>query len=71
MPLTQRAALTKDRTNAKADVLQHRHFAVIAGIIRDLPRAQRGDVAERFANKLRETNSRFDFNRFIAACLKE
>lgn len=64
------AALRKDSTNATTrDVLQHRHFAVIAGVIKESFGGRlRADVAKAFAEKLGETNAKFDHLRFMAAC---
>lgn len=70
--LKPEAALRKDRANRTArNVLQHRHFAVIAGIIQSFSydHSLRRHVADRFANKLAETHSNFDRDRFIKACL--
>ena len=77
MALTTEAALRKDKTNAAAPfdgTLQHRHFAVIAGIIASMPnhaptlRTAKRSVALQFADKLADTNPRFDRARFLAAC---
>lgn len=69
MALSTDAALRKDRSNASSD-MQHRHFATVAAIIRDLPmtEADRECVAEHFAAELRCTNPRFDRTRFLRAC---
>jgi hypothetical protein len=68
--LKPEAALRKDRTNARAAVLQHRHYAVIAGIISEsFSPITRQEVAYRFAEKLAETNPKFDRARFLKACL--
>ena len=66
------AAYRKDRTNAKAkNVMQHRHLAVIAGIINTrFSGLERIDTADKFAAELAKTNSNFDRERFLAACLK-
>jgi hypothetical protein len=65
----------KDKRTALRGVeLQHRHFSFIAAVIRDMPdhspslRAQRQSVANAFADACRATNSRFDRDRFLAAC---
>lgn len=77
MALTQESALRKDKRNAAGDMngsLQHRHFAVIAGIIASMPdhaatlRAAKLSVAWQFADKLGGTNPRFDRKRFLLAC---
>lgn len=58
------AALRKDLSTGK-DALQHRHFATIAAILRNIG----ADTAtvEAFADELRATNPRFDRARFLAA----
>jgi hypothetical protein len=52
--------------------MQKRHYETIAKIIRDLPIAQdgltKGLIVERFAQALKETNPRFNPERFIQAC---
>lgn len=72
MALKASAAHHKDITTGLA-TLEHRHFATIATIIRDMQ--NRGFtnsdcilVAEHFANQLRATNPKFDRKRFLAAC---
>jgi hypothetical protein len=58
--------------NAKTASMQHRHFATIARIIRDMRHsgwtADADRVAECFARELRATNPRFQASRFLAAC---
>ena len=68
--LTSESALRKDRTNASGPTLEHRHFAVIAEIIRamDEPNALQGLWANHFADQLANTNPRFDRARFLKAC---
>jgi len=74
MALTTEAAARKDRTTRTT--LEHRHFATVAAIIRDMRgnldlRFSQGEVdrvAEHFAAELRSTNPRFDRKRFLAAC---
>lgn len=68
MPLTTTAALRKDRSHATAEMgdLQHRHFSVIAGILRELNASP--DYCEQWADRLRHTNPRFDRDRFLRAC---
>lgn len=70
MPLSYKAALQKDRTNAKALVqFQHRHFAIIASLIRDS--GERTEDKRRIANilaqGLEKTNPNFDRARFFSA----
>lgn len=71
MPLTAQAALNKDQRAAPA-LMQHRHYATIAQIIRDMRDYLQGDsharVIEHFANSLARTNTNFNRARFIAAC---
>jgi len=53
-------------------LMQHRHFAVIAGLIADLDdKGIRIHVAEHFRRGLARTNERFDGARFIKACKLE
>lgn len=75
MALSAAAAARKDRTTET--MMQHRHFATIAAIIRDMDTVNnqehgfidvREDVAEHFADVLAKTNPRFDRARFLAAC---
>lgn len=65
MALTTQAALRKDRRNARGPELQHRHYAVIAGILKDW---RNRSTAEFFADRLRATNPNFDRDRFLRAC---
>lgn len=74
MPLTKNTAHRKD-LNAGIGDMQHRHFATIATIIREmgegampLDRASREMISHRFADRLRSTNPRFDRRRFLLAC---
>ena len=81
--LTQSSALRKDiRNAAKAGgswpgVLQHRHFAFIAGVVKAMPdhapslRAQKRSIALAFADACAGTNPRFDRRRFLLACGEE
>lgn len=79
MALTIESALRKDKTNkhGNLDGMQHRHFAVIAGIIADMSshapslRTAKRSVALTFADKLASTNQRFDRRRFLLACGEE
>lgn len=77
MSLTPETAARKDRTQPSGNEMQHRHFATIAAIIRDMDFVHTGtqgfvdireDVATHFANGLARTNPRFDRKRFLAAC---
>ena len=72
MPLSDHAALRKDRWNSShVRTLQHRHYAVIAGIIAGMPdEATREASTRAFATVLR-ANPRFDVSRFVAACAVE
>lgn len=80
MSLTTESALRKDKRNAAGNLdgtLQHRHFAVIAGIIASMPshaatlRTAKRSIALQFADKLAGTNPRFDRRRFFLACGEE
>lgn len=66
--LTNASKLVKDKRNANADVLQHRHFAVVAGIVAKIDASKRLEVAKHFADELASTNTRFDRTRFLRAC---
>lgn len=67
--LTSQAAHRKDLTTGLAE-MQHRHFATVATIIREMPADVYGpeQVAEIFAARLRSTNPNFDRERFLRAC---
>lgn len=70
MPLSLKAELAKD-VKAGLGEMQHRHFATIATILREIPddmfsRA----IANHFADRLAETNPRFNRQRFLSACMK-
>jgi hypothetical protein len=69
MPLSAKAASSKDKASGKTATLQHRHFAFIASVI-----ATSGERAEDkrrwanyFAHDLARTNPRFDRARFFFA----
>lgn len=53
------------------DTMQRRHFEVIASIIKtsEITEKERVKLANMFANKLGRYNSKFDADRFVAACL--
>lgn len=75
MALKPQAAHRKDLT-AGIGPMEHRHFATVATIIREMgdgampvDRATREMVAYHFAERLRETNPNFDKGRFLRACL--
>lgn len=70
MTLTLESALRKDKRNASRTIggMQHRHFAIIAGIIAQMEPEARARVAREFAAKLAPTNPRFDRKRFLMAC---
>jgi hypothetical protein len=68
MPMTNNSMLAKDRRNAKANIMQHRHFAVIAGVIAKIHPRMRSEIAWHFAGELRETNPKFNQERFLRAC---
>jgi hypothetical protein len=66
--LTERSMLAKDKRNASAPVLEHRHFAVVAGIIAKIHPRMRSEIAYHFAGELRSTNPKFNEARFLRAC---
>lgn len=77
MPLKAGAALRKDQTNAFASSMEHRHFATIAAILKELTPARdklslslttHRYICRLFADRLATTNPRFDRSRFLAAC---
>lgn len=71
MALSPEAAARKDKTMPSGrEVMQHRHFAVIADIISNLPHGAkiRRQVAEHFADELASTNPKFNRRRFLQAC---
>ena len=76
MALKADAAARKDALGATHPAtLQHRHFAVIAGILADMDgencgvsRGQHREICEHFADRLAATNPNFDRARFLAAC---
>ena len=49
--------------------LQHRHYKAIARIIAMLPTPQRKHIAAHFADELRSTNAKFDYQRFFDAAM--
>jgi len=75
MALSNTAALNKDQLGAKHPAtMQHRHFAVIAGVLADLgPNQgvfpnQNLAICQHFADGLAESNPKFDRARFLKAC---
>lgn len=75
--LNDKSALRKDRKSAgDFCTMQHRHFAVVAGVIAGFPQSRgpvedfdfRDNVAELFADAFAKTNPRFDRARFLRAC---
>lgn len=78
MPLSQTAALSKDTRNASQPVMQHRHYAMIAGILRTFEfsnttrfnnhEKDRAEIVTHFADCLASTNPNFDRTRFLRAC---
>lgn len=63
--LTNESATRKDITAGKAG-MEHRHFATIATILRNI--GADGATCERWADELAPTNPRFDRARFLRAC---
>lgn len=71
MPLTTQTAYRKDIATAYTSKFQHRYFATIAAIIKDMNSCTSysgEDIANHFADKLARTNSRFNRARFLKAC---
>jgi hypothetical protein len=62
----------KDKTTAARGVhLEHRHYAFIAAVIREMATEGHNaaaEVAERFAKACAGTNVKFNRERFLAAC---
>lgn len=77
MTLTLRNAANKDRASGTTALpsFQHRHFAAIATMIRELPITTDEEseyqqiVADSFARQLQASNPKFDRTRFICACI--
>jgi len=70
MALSTVAAYDKDRWTGKSHIiLQHKHFAFIAEVIRanGFSEDERKRIAETFANELQATNPNFDWDRFMRA----
>ena len=67
MSLSIETAARKDRRAGLCE-MQHRHFAAIAAIIKNLHGGLSVPVADHFANRLAATNPRFDRARFLKAC---
>jgi len=69
MALKTKAAHRKDISTGIAN-MEHRHFATIATIIREMQPDVYGpeQVAEIFADRLCATNPNFDRARFLRAC---
>lgn len=74
MTLTIESAARKDAANAHAATFEHRHFATVAAIIKDLrtfmPSKAHDTMTAHFADAMARTNPRFDRRRFLAACEK-
>lgn len=64
--------IEQDRNLYLMSKLSRQDFQLIAETIRDLPdTASRDVVAQRFADALKATNPRFDFDRFVKVSLSE
>lgn len=49
--------------------LERRHFVLIADVLSDFNRTSEGRaIALAFANRLKSTNERFQYTRFLEAC---
>ena len=71
MTLSTHAALAKDKRHAtgKINTMQHRHYAIIAGILKQvIDNDTQVRMVELFARKLGEDNPNFDHLRFLRAC---
>ena len=69
MPLSTQAAMQKDKASAGFCKMEHRHFALIAGVIANMTDANsRYETAYLFGLSLRKTNPSFDHDRFMRAC---
>lgn len=75
--MTDAAAMQKDRHGGDTSAFQHRHFAAVADIIRNMDKVNnqehgfidiREDVAEHFAAAFRRGNPKFSTDRFLIAC---
>jgi len=66
--LTRHAAANKDRLGGDAHAFQHRHYAFVAAIIRQMPYDDRLAVAPFFADRFQE-NPRFQRGRFLDAAI--
>ena len=73
--LSMEAAKSKDKWTAKYGVvLQHRHFAFIASVIKGMPdqipwpNTHKASVAVAFADACSRSNPRFERERFLKAC---
>ena len=55
-------------TNIRHDVLQRRHYELIAMIIAAMPDVERWFTAEHFADELERTHANFDRVTFLRAC---
>lgn len=65
MALTDESATRKDLRSGIGG-LQHRHFATIAAILKDMATDQA--TCFDWADRLRYTNPKFDRDRFLRAC---
>lgn len=68
-PVLTTASANRKDLNAGFATMEHRHFATIAAIVRDIDDPKvRFCMATHFADRLDRTNPKFDRNRFMAAC---
>ncbi len=65
MPLTRESAKRKDITTGRAP-MEHRHFATIATVLRNLSADRL--TCEAWADELAPCNPKFDRERFLRAC---
>lgn len=68
--LSEMAAARKDRAAGCNAKLEHRHFAFIAAVIKDLgmESSEQSYIAKCFAHACAATNPRFKTLRFLRAC---
>lgn len=70
MPMSEQSLLNKDQRTAEGKPqLEHRHFAVIADVVKQMmPLSTRTVVAQHFAKHFVARNKKFDALRFLRAC---
>lgn len=68
--VTRSAYRSKDKRTAEGKPqLEHRHFAVVANVVKQEPNdIKRSYMANHLANGFERTNKKFDRLRFLQAC---